>query len=508
MVVVLGHIDHGKTSLLNAIRNLQFTEQKPGGVITQHVGAYQVEVPLKEEPKSRESEANRGILRSAQDDSATRKITFLDTPGHEAFSQIRSRGAKVADIALLVIDAAEGVREQTKEAISHIKKSNLSFIVVFNKIDKPNADPEKVKRELMKEEITVESMGGQVPTAEVSAKTGQGIPELLDLILLVAEMQELKADFEKPGQGVVIESYQDSFRGPTATLLLTDGCLKTGDIIGTDSAWTKIKDLENFLRVSVEKAWPGDPIIVFGFNQVPKVGEEFKVFLDAESAEKNIKIVEPVPLATPSVAAGEKILNLIIKADVEGSLEAIEGILKNLPQDKVILRILKAAVGNIGESDLKTAEGTKALVVGFRVKIDATAKKMAERKKISLIVFELIYELVEGVRKIMEKALESEEIRQDLGKMKVLAVFLSEKNRQILGGRVVEGEIRKGASVEVFRNEEKIGQGRMINLQRSKKDADKVVRGEECGLLLESDIKVIDGDTLVFYTKERRKLEL
>ena len=482
VVVVLGHIDHGKSSLLEAIKDFKITAGESGG-ITQHIGAYQVEEQGK-------------------------KITFIDTPGHEAFSQMRSRGAKVADIAILVIDAAEGVKTQTKEAISHIKKTGIPLIVALNKIDKPEADPEKVKRELVREDILVESMGGKVPAVEVSAKTHKGIPELLELILLVAEIEKPSADFEIPGQGVIIESYLDNLRGPTATLLVSEGKVRAGDIVGTPSAWTKVKSLEDFQKKPIKIALPSDPCIIFGFNLVPKVGDEFKVLADMESAEKNIKLKEKKIQEPLKIGEGQKILNLILKADVLGSLEAIEEILKNLPQDKIILRILKSEVGNINESDLKLARTGKILILGFRVKMDSAAKKIAERERVKIMHFEVIYDLVEEVRKFMEKILEPEEVRTDLGRIKVLAKFLDDKNRQIIGGRVVEGEVKKGAQIEVFRNEEKMGKGRMISLQRNKKDAEQIVKGEECGILFEGGVKIEEGDTLLIYTEEKIKGQL
>ena len=510
IVVVLGHIDHGKTSLLTAIKDFKILEKETGG-ITQHIGAYQIE--------------HQG-----------KKITFLDTPGHEAFSQMRSRGAKVADIAILVIDAVEGVKSQTKEAISHIKKAGIPVIIALNKIDKPEANPEKAKRELSQEGFLVESLGGKVPSLEISAKTKRGIPELLELILLVAEMEELKADSQKPGEGLVIESYLDNLRGPTATLLLTDGHLKIGDTVGTNSASVRIKNIENFQKTSVQKALPSDPVIIFGFNQAPGVGEKFKVFPDLASAENYIKTSrggEDKSSSSPFAVAREekekapevseatnqqKVLNLILKTDVLGSAEAMEGILNSLPQEKIFLKILKSETGNINESDIKLALSSRATILGFRVKMDFTAKKMAEREKVKLIIFEVIYDLVEGVQKLMEKIVEPKEVRKDLGKVKVLAKFLTEKNRQIIGGRVTEGEIKKGALIEVFRpgrgaggerTEEKIGQGKMINLQRNKKNADLISKGEECGILFESiyppDVIIEEGDILLFYTEEKKK---
>ena len=489
-MVVLGHIDHGKTSLLLAIRKMQFTGEKPGGFITQHIGAYQIEKDGK-------------------------KITFIDTPGHEAFSAMRARGAKVADIAILVVDATQGVQAQTKEAISQVKLAKIPIIVALNKIDKPEANPEKVKRELSKEDILVESLGGKIPSVLTSAKTGQGIEELLEMISLVAEMEGLKADISKPAQGLVIESYLDSQRGPTATLILTDGILKKSGILGTFSSFGKVKSLENFQGLSIEKALPSDPVIITGLDNVPKVGENFKAFPDLESAENNLKISQPVKKGAKLLELGpeQKVLNLILKTDVLGSIEAIEEVLKNLPQEKVILRILKSEVGQINESDVKIAKahpalGYPAVILGFRVKIGPVAQSFAEREKVKIMTFEVIYDLVEEVRKFMERILEPEEIRVELARVKILAIFLAEKNRQIVGGKVMEGEVKKGTSIEVFQSDALIGKGKLINLQRDKKDIDKVIKGQDCGILFEGDTKIEEGDILVVYTEERRKGEI
>lgn len=486
-MVVVGHIDHGKSSLLEAIRDFRITAKEAGG-ITQHIGAYQIE------------ENNQ-------------KITFIDTPGHEAFSQMRARGVKVADIALLVIDAAEGVKPQTQEAIQQIKQAGIPTIVVLNKIDKPTANPEKVKRELAQNDFLVESLGGQIPCVEVSAQTKQNIPTLLEMILLVAEMEALKADLAKPAEGVVIESYLDNLRGPTATLLLTEGHLKIGDLVATNSAWVKVKQIENFQKKPIKEAVAADPVIIFGFNQTPQIGEQFKVVPDLATAEAFIKkTTETKPLKVPSIeqiiSEGKKYLNLILKTDVLGSKEAIEQILQSLPQDKVVLRLLKSEVGQINESDVKLALSTAAKILGFRVKPDLVAKKIIEREKIKVLSFEVIYDLIEKVRQLIEQAGKvGEEIRIELGKVRVLAHFLAEKNRQIIGGKVIEGEIRKGALVEVWRKvkggEEKIGQGKAVNLQKNKRDVAGVGKGEECGILFEGDVKIEKDDVLIFCTKEK-----
>ncbi|MDI6592026.1 MAG: translation initiation factor IF-2 [Patescibacteria group bacterium] len=480
VVVVLGHIDHGKSSLLLAIRKMEVPAGKPGGVITQHIGAYQIE---------REG----------------KKITFIDTPGHEAFSQMRSRGAKVADIAVLVIDSCEGVKAQTKEAISCLKRLGIPIIVALNKIDKPEANPERVKRELQKEGILVESMGGKIPAVNLSAKTGENIEELLELILLIAEMEELKTDLEKPAEGTIIEAYLDNRRGPTATLILNQGKLGPGQIIGTSSTLGRVKTLEDFQGVPISEALPSQPVIVLGFENVPKVGEKLKVFPDIETARANLEIEEKMAPEIINVKSDQRVLNLILKADVLGSLEAIEGALKNLPQEKIILRILKKGVGEITESDVKLASQAKAKILGFRVKINPVAKILAEREKVKILAFEIIYDLVEGVRKFMEKLGKPKLIRKDLGKVKTLVIFLTEKNRQIVGGRVIEGEVKKGTLIEIFRNKELIGKGKLINLQINKKDVDKAIKGRECGILYEGEVKIEVGDGLSIYTEERQK---
>ncbi len=481
-----------KPSAQSVERSVWKTIEKESGGITQHISAYQTCVLGK-------------------------KITFFDTPGHEAFSLMRSLGTKIADIAILVIDTSEGVKAQTKEAILYIKKTRIQTIVALNKIDKPENDPEKVKRQLSQEDILVESMAGKIPSVEVSAKTGQGISELLEMILLLSEMQEITADYQKPGQGIVIESYLDNLRGPTATLLLTDGKLKRGDIIATCSAFVKIKNLENFQKKSINRALPSEPVLIFGFNQVPKAGEEFKVFPFMETAKNYVQanVFEGKQADFKEISEDQRILNLILKADVYGSIEAIKKALKELPQDKVVLRILKMETGEINESDLKLAKSVfdatktaRTKVLAFRVKINPIARDLAEREKIKILKFEVIYDLIEGVKSLMEKIIKPEDIRVDLGKIKILINFLVEKQRQIVGGKIIEGEAKKGALVEVFRNETKIGKGKIVNLQKDKKNIDSIKKGEECGLLFEGDIKIEEKDILAIYVEEKRKKEL
>ena len=495
--MVLGHVDSGKTSILDCIRKTHVAEKETGG-ITQHIGAYQIEVGNPPSPKATEGQ---------------RKITFIDTPGHEAFSAMRSRGAKVADIAILVVDCCKGVQAQTKEAILKIKEAGIPVIIALNKIDRPEVNPEKAKRDLSKEGVLVESLGGKVPSVAVSAKTGQGIEDLLELISLVAEMEDLKADVTKSAEGAVIESYLDSQRGPIATLILTNGILKKGDILGTPSTFGKIKSFENFQGLSIEKALPSDPVIVTGFGDVPRVGENFKVFSDLEKAKNYLKVSEKKLPEVLKLNPEQKVLNLILKTDVLGSIEAIEEVLKTLPQEKIVLRILKSEVGQISESDVKLAKahpptnalvvGYPAVILGFRVKTSRVAQELAGREKVKIMNFDVIYDFVEGVRKFMGRISEPELIRQSLGKVKISAIFLVEKNRQIFGGKVIEGEVKKGTQIEVLRNEEFVGKGKLINLQRDKKDIDRVIKDQECGILFEGDVKIEEGDVLVIYTEER-----
>lgn len=487
VAVVMGHIDHGKTSLLMAIKDFGTLRRESGG-ITQHVGAYQVKVPGKSQ-----SQGNR-------------KITFIDTPGHESFSAIRSRGAKAADFAVLVIDAAEGIKPQTKEAIKHAKAAGLPIIVALNKIDKPDANPEKVKMQLMKEDVVVESNGGQVPALEISAKTGKGIEDILEMILLMAEMNNIEADFSAPAKGVIIESYQDSKRGATATLLVQEGKLDLGQVIGTDSSAGRVKIMENFLGEQVKEALPGDPVVIIGFEQVPWVGEEVKTFERLEDAQKNIK-KEEIKSEDQSKEdiSGKTVLNIILKADFLGSLEAIKEILKTLPQERVFLRMAKAEVGEVNETDVKMAKDLKGVIVSFRVKTNKVAQAMAEREKIRINEFQIIYELSQKIREIMEKSLAPELVRTDVGKMKVLVVFLTEKKRQIIGGKIIEGEFRKGFRLEVWREEEKIGGGRMLSLQINKKPVDVAKKGSECAIQYEGDLKVQEGDVILLYKEEMRR---
>jgi translation initiation factor IF-2 len=491
VVVVLGHVDHGKSSLLEAIRDFKITSKESGG-ITQHIGAYEVE--------------DNG-----------KKITFIDTPGHEAFSAMRARGAQVADIALLVVDAAQTVQPQTKEAIMAIKRAEIPMIVVLNKIDLPNANPEKIKGELSKVDVLVESFGGTIPSVNVSAKEKTGIDELLEVILLVSDLRDLKAEKNVPAEGLIIESYMDGLKGPVATAIVQKGILRKKDIIATDLALAKVRSLHDFKSKEIEEALPSQPVIILGFEKVPAVGEKFKSYKTVEEALEEIKREKPKREIGASVIEADpnkKVLNVILKGDVYGSLEAIEAMLKNLPQDKVALRILKSEVGDIAESDAKLAEMSNAMIIGFRVKITPAVMKFMKNEstggpsKLRIRTFDIIYELIQDVRSGLEKSLDAQIVRQDIGKLRTILVFWGEKNRQIVGGKITEGEMKKGLKLEVIRDNTKVGTGKIVNLQRDKKDVDLARKGDEAGILFEGNVKIEKGDTLVAFTETRQKGEL
>ncbi len=477
IVVVLGHVDHGKSSLLEAIRaDFRITSKESGG-ITQHIGAYQA-------------------------DFQGKKLTFIDTPGHELFSHMRSRGAKVADIAILVVAADESVKPQTVEAIGQIKKAGIPFVVAINKIDKPEANPERVKQELAQHEVMLESYGGNVPSVETSATTKQGIKELLEMILLVAEMEDLKVSEDQIGKGVIVESLMDARRGPSATILVREGSVKTGDIIGTRSAGGKIRILEDFQGNAIRVASPSTPAVVIGFLNTPRVGDQFLVFEDEESLK--IYMAEEKPKARANVVTLDpeaKVVNIIVKTDVTGSQEALEEVLRNLPQEQVALRVVDLGVGEVGEADVKLAKSSKAHIFSFRTKVSNSALDMAEKAEVSIQKFDIIYELIQAVRGLLEAvAKEDDGGRKDLGSLLVLAVFLTDKKRQVIGGKILEGEARKGVRVEITRAGVLVGQGRITNVQHDKKDVPAAIKGQECGLSYEMGEKIQAGDQLQFFT--------
>ncbi len=461
IVVVMGHVDHGKTTLLDFIRKTNVVAKEAGG-ITQSIGAYIIT-------------------------HNSKLITFIDTPGHEAFSKMRQRGAKIADLGILVVAADEGVKPQTKEAIEILQKSETPFVVAINKIDKPGADVERIKQELTQAGVLLEGFGGNISWQAISAKTGEGINELLDLILLAAEMEGLTYDFSARGSGVIIESKVDSSRGITAAVIIKNGVLKIGDEIATQSAIGKIRILENFLGERADKLEPSNPALILGFETLPQIGEEF-VSGKIELAEIKIKSKEA---GLPEIKVeGEKKVNLILKADVSGSLEALSGIIKTFPNVKII----GESVGDITDGDVKSALNTNSIIIGFKSRLVKAAENLAKAQSVKIIASDIIYDLF----KSLEIELKKFEAPFVSGRLEILGVFGKKDGRQIIGGRVIEGSFKNNSTVDIQRNEKVVGSGKIINLQKNKKDAGQVQEGEECGMLFESETIVNIGDQLLY----------
>ncbi len=481
VVVILGHVDHGKSSLLEAIKDLKITQNEAGG-ITQHIGAYAV-------------------------DHEGKMITFIDTPGHEAFSAMRSRGTEVADIGVLVVAADEGVREQTKEAISHLKDSGIPFLVAINKMDKQGSQPEKVKQDLSKEGIFLESYGGKIPSVSVSALKKEGIEDLLEVILLIAEMEEMKGNPEAPAEGVIIESHLDSKRGTIVSLIVKNGVLRKGDIIATESSFGKLKTIEGILGEEKEEAGLSAPVLVAGIKGNPCVGDEFFTCNSIEEAKK-FASQKRKEKGFVECEGEKKNLNVIIKADVIGLAEAILSSLEKIPQEEVRVRVVSSGIGSVSESDIELAKTTDSKIFSFRVKKDKAAEKMAIKEGIEVKNFEVIYELIDEVKKEAEDLLGYETVRVEKGQAKILAIFREEKNRQVLGAENIKGEGKKGSLVEIWRKGEKIGEGKVINLKKEEKNIEKITGKEEFGMLFEGRTKAKEGDFFHFYEEERKKRTL
>jgi len=493
VVTILGHVDHGKTTLLDAIRKGNVASHEAGG-ITQHISAYQVK--------------KRG-----------KTITFIDTPGHEAFSAMRERGVSIADIAILVVAADDGVRPQTKEVIKYLKEKKIPTIVAINKIDKPEANLPKVKQELAEHNIVIEEWGGDIVANEISAKNNVGIEDILDSILLVSEVLELKASQKNDGLGVVLESHLDPNKGPVSTVLVRTGTLKVGQDILVGKTFGRIKRMEDYAGKQIEFAGPSSPVVIMGIQKTPEVNDIIQVAKKetiskiksrggTEMMTGKAKIKSKNDLYQNIDEDKIKKLNIIMKADVPGSLEAIDQILSTVKSDEVAWEYINTGVGNITESDVKLAESSDAVIFGFNVNATTVAKRMAEKAEVAIKFFDIIYELVEEVKNMMAELLPPEIVRTDLGRLKVLAIFKNGKNDMIVGGRVIEGEIINKVLIEVKRDKEIIGRGEISNLQQNKKPAEKVKSGNECGVTFVGKTKIEEGDILEFYKEEEKRRKL
>lgn len=494
VVTVMGHVDHGKTTLLDTIRKTDIAMREHGG-ITQHIGAYQVKHDGK-------------------------MITFIDTPGHEAFTAMRARGAKITDIAVLVVAADDGVMPQTIEAIDHAKAAGVPIIVAINKIDKPNANPDKVKQQLVEYGLVPEEWGGDTIFVPISAKLGENINELLEMILLVAEVQELKANPRGRARGVVIEAKLDRGRGPVATILVEKGTFSVGDAVVAGLSHGKIRALINDRGEKVEKAGPGTPVEILGLSSVPEPGNELFVVKDEKEARKiaeeralKLRVAEAsrrryISLEELFKKAKEgevQTLNLIIKADVQGSLEAVRDALSKIKVEKVNLNIIRAAVGGITEADVMLAAASDALIIGFNVRPDPQGKKLAAREGVEIRTYKVIYQLIEEMEAALKGMLAPEFEEVDIGRVEVRKVFKISRVGVVAGCFVVEGKITRNAQVRLVREGKIIYDGKVASLRRFKDDVSEVKEGYECGVRLENfqDIKV--GDLIEVYEVVEKK---
>jgi len=474
VICIMGHIDHGKSTLLDYIRKTNIVDTEAGG-ITQRISAYEV--------------VHNG-----------KKITFLDTPGHEAFGAMRTRGVSVADIAVLVVSAEDGVKKQTLEALKCIVGNKIPYIVAINKIDKPGSDIQKTKNSLVENEIYIEGYGGNIPCVPVSAKTGQGVNELLDMMLLVAEVQELKGDINKNAEGVVIEAFLDKKKGVTATLVINDGKIKSGMYVVCGESIAPTRMMENFLGKKITEAQFSSPVRVIGFDKLPDVGNVFKVFKKKDDA------LEYSKMQKKSVSKFAKYeedkendnhLNIIIKAEVSGTLDAISHEIKKIKNDKVKVRVVNSGIGDISESDVKTASAKAgAVIIGFDVKVAPTAVNLAERDGVSIKIFDIIYKLTEWLEEEMVKRTPKEKIEEITARVKVLKIFGTVKDKHVFGGRVEMGTISLGNEVKILRRDEEIGMGKVKELQKEKNKVSEVTEGMEFGCKIQSTMTISPGDKL------------
>ena len=499
VVTIMGHVDHGKTSLLDALRKTNVVAGEAGG-ITQHIGAYRVQTP------------------------SGSPITFIDTPGHAAFTAMRSRGAKVTDIVILVVAADDGVMPQTVEAINHAKAAGVPMIVAINKIDKPDADPQRVRMELLQHEIVVESMSGDTLEIEVSAKTGQNLDKLLEMIGLQAEILELRANPNRPAEGVVIEAKLERGRGPVGTVLVQRGTLQVGQIIVAGRAWGRVRALIDDTGEHVAAAGPSVPVEVLGFDSAPEAGDQLAV-VDTEARARELTSYRVRKLRDLKAVgaggrgsleqmmsqlsqAGKKEFPLIIKGDVQGSVEAIASALEKLGTDEVAARIIHAAVGGITESDVSLASASNAAIVGFNIRANSQAKDLAERSGIEIRDYAVIYDLVDDIKAAMSGLLAPTLRETFLGNAEILEVFNITKVGNVAGCRVTEGKVERGANVRLIRDNVVIHEGKLSTLRRFKDEVKEVQGGQECGMGFENYHDLRKGDTIECFRVEEVKRSL
>ncbi len=489
IVAIMGHVDHGKTTLLDTIRKAKVAEGESGG-ITQHIGAYQIKKNGK-------------------------YITFLDTPGHEAFSEMRARGANVTDIIVLVIAADDGVRPQTLEVINRAKFTNTPMIVAINKVDKPEANVMRAKQELAGQGVLTEEWGGKTIAVEISAKQNKGIDNLLEMILLTAEMENFRANPNGKTIGTIIESKISQGKGATATVIIQNGTLKVGDIIAAGAAFGRIRSLEDETGKKLKEALPSTPVQISGFSEVPQAGDILQTTDNLDLAKQIAVSVQRKnqshKLASKQGIVGDlenKTLNLIIKADVGGSLEAIKQSIAKLKNDEVKIGILSEGVGEINESDILLASSSRATVIGFRTKVNPKAINLAKQKKVVVDSYDVIYELLEDITSAVIKMFTPELEKISNGKAKVLAIFRTEKGIMIVGGKVEEGELKKNSQIMVLRDGVELGRAEIMELQQTKVSSKTVNRNEEFGIKLKTAVKILEGDVLESFEEKIKQKTL
>ncbi len=475
VVVVMGHVDHGKSTLLDYIRKSNVVAGESGG-ITQHISAYEVS-------------------------HSDRKITFLDTPGHEAFSKMRTRGAMTADIAILVVSAEDGIKTQTLEAYNTIVSSKIPYIVAINKIDKPNANVEKVKMELVAGGIYLEGLGGDIPFVPISSKEGTGVPELLDMVLLVADLQTFTGNPAINASGIIIEAHREPKRGISATCIIKNGTLHAGMFVVAGHAIVNTRIMENFLGKPIKEASFSSPIRLIGFDEVPAVGSIFESFKTKKEAEGYMQMVKEESGLKQNqnlkdIQPGKRI-PLVIKTDVMGTIEALEKEIEKLNTDEISFKIIQKGVGAINESDLKMARDNKeTIIIGFNTKIDSGARDLNEQYKATIETFDIIYKLTDWLKEIVEARRPRQEIMEVTGTLKVLKTFGATKERQVVGGKVTTGRITDGGIVRIIRRDFEIGRGKIVGLQLNKIKTKEVLEGTDCGVLIESKMDIAPGDVL------------
>lgn len=497
IVAVMGHVDHGKTSLLDNIRGSNVVKGEAGG-ITQHISAYQV----------------------AHGD---RQITFLDTPGHEAFAALREHGAQLTDLVIIVVAADDGIKPQTLEAIRFARKAGVKMIIAMNKMDKPEANPDRLKQQLAEQNLLVEEWGGDIVVVPVSAKTGDGVPKLLDMVLLLTDLEELTAKPDVPARGLVIESHMETGRGPVAVMLVEEGTLKPGQFVVAGAAYGKVRNLDSTLGKPLKEAGPSTPAVVSGFKSLPEFSNEFVVVPNEKEARSlsssqktgstsnsytNLSSTEMLRIMSRTSELSE--LNIMVKADVQGSLTSVIDSLRTMDTEEVAVRIVGSGVGNIGENDIHMAASSKAIIYGFHVDLPSGIKQLAAREKVPVRLYKVIYELIDDVKDELSALLAPEIIETEKGQLTIKAVFKTSKNEVICGGEVKSGKLSLPARVRIERGSEVLAEAELTGLKRGPQEASEVVEGELCGVSLKTDSRVNleEGDKLTFFTRETKERTL